>query len=182
MADRSKYKPKGTIVPLPLLTEAATILMKALTRQKKVFEFGSGGSTLWMSKFVKSLVSVEDDPTWHKRIAQELADNSDGRAEVRFYQTNKLPDAIRGTGPWDVVFVDCYSQNSRRRAILLGAPYVKPGGWLIADDYNFPMTKTEVDKLRKAGWDVGIVVGVKIHPIRNVLVKTSTAFCRKPKD
>ncbi len=179
MADRSKYKPKETITPLPILTEAATILMKAITRQKEVFEFGSGGSTLWMSKFVKKLVSIEDDSTWYKRITQELADNSDGRAEVRF--TQRVPDAIRGTGPWDVVFVDCYAQHARRRSIILGAPYVKPGGWLIADDYNFPMTKAEVDKLRVAGWDVGIVTGVKMHPVKKTLVKTITAFCKKPK-
>ena len=176
---RENYKPVGEIIPFPILTETATILMKALTRQKQVFEFGSGGSTLWMSKFVKRLVSIEDDPRWFKAIKKNVARNSDGRAEVRFVE--RVPDAIKGTQLWDVVFVDCYSQHARRRSIILGAPYVKPGGWLIADDYNFPMTQKEVDKLRAAGWDVGIVTGVKMHPVKKTLVKTSTAFCKKPK-
>jgi len=181
MADRSNYKPNDEITPLPVLTEAATILMKAITKQKDVFEFGSGGSTLWMSKFVKSLVSIEDDHDWYDALSEVLKETSDGRAQVRFARTKNLPNAIKGTGPWDVVFVDCLKQHSRRLSILLGAPYVKPGGWLIADDYNFPMTKAEVDKLRVAGWDVGIVGGVKMHPIRKVPVKTTTAFCKKPK-
>lgn len=181
MSNRANNKPKGEIIPLPILTEAATILMKAITRQRDVFEFGSGGSTLWMSRFVKRLVSVEDDKDWYEAVKLALEQKSDGRAEIRFYSEKRLPDSIKGSDKWDVVFVDCRPQDSRRRAIILGAPYVKPGGWLIADDYNFPKTRAEVDKLRVAGWDVGIVVGVKMHPVKKALVKTSTAFCRKPK-
>ena len=37
-----------------------------------VFEYGSGNSTLWWTKKSKSVVSVEDDLEWFKKISQNL--------------------------------------------------------------------------------------------------------------
>ena len=179
MADRSNYKPNDEITPLPVLTEAATILMKAITKQKDVFEFGSGGSTLWMSKFVKSLVSIEDDHDWYDAVKTALSQQERITVDYRFVETKKLPDSITDAKMYDVVFVDCLTQNERRRSIILGARHVKPGGWLVADDYDFPMTHKAIEDLRGAGWDVGIVSGIKTHPIKRIQVKTSTAFCYK---
>lgn len=66
------------------------------------------------------------------------------------------------------------------RSILTGAAHVKPDGWLVADDYNFPKVQAAVEKLRARGWAVEVVSGIKIHPLRNVPVQTSAAFCHKP--
>jgi predicted O-methyltransferase YrrM len=161
----------------PVLTVTATILLKEIARGKSVFEFGSGGSTLWFSKFVKSLISVEDDPGFYEEVLAHLTDSPN--VKLIFAETKVLPDAITNEGLFDVVFVDCMPQNERRRSVILGAQHVKPGGWLVADDYNFPMTNKEVEVLRSKDWDVAIVSGVKMHPIKNVPVKTSTAFCHK---
>jgi len=161
-----------------LLNEAA-ILLADICRGAEVFEFGSGGSTLWLAGFVKKLVSIEDDHRWYKAVSSGLAQDEYDHAEVRFVSTNRLPDTINGTGLWDVVFVDCRTQDSRRRSIIIVARHVKVGGWLVADDYNFPKTQAEIDKLRDAGWDVQIISGTKTHPVRKVPVKTSTAFCRR---
>ena len=179
MADRSKYKPEGEIKPYPVLTTAATILLKDIARRKSVFEFGSGGSTLWFAGFVRKLVSIEDDQDWYAVISEALAALERPNTEVRFAPTKIQPDAITDTGFYDVVFVDCLRQNERRRSVILGAKHVKPGGWLVADDYTFPMTHKEVERLRAKGWDVAVVSGTKTHPVRRVTVKTSTAFCRK---
>ena len=179
MADRSKYKPKGEIKPYPVLTTAATILLREIALRKSVFEFGSGGSTLWFAGFVRKLVSIEDDKDWYAVISEALAALERPNTEVRFAPTKIQPDAITDTGFYDVVFVDCLTQHSRRRSVILGAKHVKPGGWLVADDYDFPMTNKAVEDLRTAGWDVGIVSGTKTHPVRKVTVKTATAFCRK---
>ena len=181
MADRSKYKPSGEIKPYPVLTEAATILLEALAWDAEVFEFGSGGSTLWFAGFVRKLVSIEDDKDWYAVITEALSALGSTNTDLRFAPTKILPDAITEMGMYDVVFVDCLTQNERRRSVILGAKHVKPGGWLVADDYTFPLTHKAVEGLRAKGWDVTVVTGVKIHPVRKVLVQTATAFCRKPK-
>ncbi len=181
MADRSKYKPKGEIKPYPVLIAAAAILLKEISRRKSVFEFGSGGSTLWFAGFVRKLVSIEDDKDWHVVITEALAEAGRTNTEVRLTKTKTLPDAITGTGLYNVVFVDCLTQNERRRSVILGAKHVKPGGWLVADDYGFPMTRKAVEGLRAKGWNVTVVSGTKTHPVSKVTVKTSTAFCHKLK-
>lgn len=178
MITRKMRKPKGMIQPKPILSEAATLLLRTLCMDAEVFEFGSGGSTLWLAGFTKRLISIEDDVDWHRVITAELL-KQDTAADVRFIPTAKLPDAIDDSGEWDVVFVDCLTSLERKRSIIKGAIHVKPGGWLVADDYNFAMVAETVDELKQSGWDVAIVSGIKMHPIRHVFVSAVTAFCRK---
>lgn len=179
MIDRAAYKPSGDLVALPCLPELTTRLLGLLVPRKAVWEFGSGGSTLWFAKHVKSVVSVEDDPDWYAAVTAAL--EAQGlQADLRLSPTKTLPDTITREGLYDLVFVDCLTQNERRRAVILGALHVKPGGWLVADDYTFPLVRQEVEKLRGASWDVTIVAGVKVHPIKRIPVNTATAFCRKP--
>lgn len=173
-------RPHGptTIADAPILTEAATLFLSIITEGAEVFEFGSGASTLWLAARAKRLESVEDDARWHAAVTEALLDRGYPGVQVHLVETAAIPDTIDGTGEWDVVFVDCMTQRERRRSVALGAPHVKPGGWLVADDYDFPKVKKSVEELRAAGWDVAVVAGVKMHPIRHVPVTTATAFCR----
>ena len=179
MIKREARKPKGIVQPKPILSEAATLLLHTLCIDAEVFEFGSGGSTLWLAGFTKRLVSIEDDADWYKAVKAELLKQGTA-ADVWFVPTVKLPDAIDGSGKWDVVFVDCLTSLERKRSIIKGALHVKPGGWLVADDYNFLIVTETIDELRQSGWDVALVSGVKMHPIRRILVSAITAFCQKP--
>jgi len=43
-----------------------------LKKERTVFEFGSGGSTIFMAQRVKSLTSVEHDRVWHGTVLAEL--------------------------------------------------------------------------------------------------------------
>ncbi len=51
---------------------AITFLSKTLTTQMKVFEYGTGGSTLFFAKRVNELHSVEHDQLWGKRIIERV--------------------------------------------------------------------------------------------------------------
>jgi len=177
----TRPKPDGLLQALPVLTSAAATLLREIARRKSVFEFGSGGSTLWFAGFVRKLVSIEADQSWYDAVGAELEALECTKVDLRFVPTKILPDAITDTGLYDVVFVDCLTQTERRRSVILGAKHVKPGGWLVADDYDFPLTHKAVEGLRANGWDVAVVSGTKTHPVRKVMVKTSTAFCRKMK-
>lgn len=123
------------------------------------FEFGSGGSTLWLAERVGSLTSVEHDPKWHTIIEQELQDSRVGNCR---YILREARPRVAGAGVPGVGGVDCGSREwegsfesyvkvidqwpdgsldlvlvdgrSRPACLLHAAPKVRPGGYLILDD------------------------------------------------
>jgi predicted O-methyltransferase YrrM len=165
------------VQPVPTLVRAATILLGALADGAAVFEFGSGGSTLFLAQRAARVVSVEHDAAWAAAVATGLEAHG-LQADVRLVEAGQIAEAIAGEGAFNVVFVDCFGPQ-RERAIGQGARHVKAGGWLVADDYgNKPNVRRAVERLRGAGWDVAVVDGVKVH-LRKGSLHTSTAFCRR---
>lgn len=51
------------------------------TPNAKVFEFGSGASTVWLARRATSVTSIEHHPEWHAHVAQTL-DSIQGLAPV----------------------------------------------------------------------------------------------------
>lgn len=51
---------------------AIDFLEKIAHKKMKVFEYGSGGSTLFWARRVQEVYSVEHDPTWVKDVAEQL--------------------------------------------------------------------------------------------------------------
>lgn len=61
---------------VPWITFAAREWLNSFLRKDMtVFEWGSGGSTLYISKKVKEIVSVEHDSEWYKKVSKILAVN-----------------------------------------------------------------------------------------------------------
>ena len=177
MNKRLSYKPIYPVEPIPCLSPEAISALEEIVVGKEVLEIGSGGSTLWLAQRVSKLVSLEDDADWYHVVARRI-DELDLEADLRLVSTNNIHTSISGI--WDVIFVDPLIQLQRKLSIIASMGHVKGGGWLVADDYDFPMVAQGVDVMRSAGWDVRIITGEKLHPVRKVLVSTSAAFCRKP--
>ena len=171
--------PQGLLKDAPCLTQAATMLLEVIAKRRKVFEFGAGGSTLWLAGIASSVVSVEDDRNWYEAVRAEFAAAGIDKVEMVHAPTHEMHKVIHDRGEFSVIYVDPLEQKARARCIAASVAHVKRGGWLVADDYNFPMVKAEIDRLR-GKWDVAIVAGSKVHPTRGVVVATSTAFCRRP--
>jgi hypothetical protein len=59
--------------PIPWYTYPAIEYINRLDfREKKIFEYGSGNSTLYWAQRCKRLASVEDDHDWFKQISSKL--------------------------------------------------------------------------------------------------------------
>lgn len=59
---------------LPWVTfDAQRFLISELTTEMDVFEWGSGGSTLFFSRAARHIVSIEHDPQWARKVAELLA-------------------------------------------------------------------------------------------------------------
>jgi len=62
---------------IPWITFAAReFLVKNLRPTFTVFEYGSGGSTLFFAQRVKEVVTVEHDPDWHGQVQVALRENN----------------------------------------------------------------------------------------------------------
>lgn len=47
-------------------------LDRLLNADSRVFEYGSGGSTIYFAQKARKVVSIEHEPTWHQRVLAEL--------------------------------------------------------------------------------------------------------------
>lgn len=170
-------KPRGPLHPMPTLGWAATRLLATLAQGATVFEFGSGGSTLWFAQRAAGVISIEHDNDWHQAVLDGLA-RYELAADVRLVEASAMAQAIDDESQFSLVFVDCFGPQ-RGHAILKGARHVNTGGCLVADDYDFPRVKRAITRLQSANWDVTLVSGVKTHSMRGIPVKTVVAFCRR---
>ncbi len=61
-----------------------------LNTNDTMFEWGSGGSTLWFSKFVKKYYSIEHDLLWYKKVKNDIFYSD--RFNINYYFVkNNLP-------------------------------------------------------------------------------------------
>jgi len=99
-----------------------------LTKDFEVLEFGCGGSTPWLCKRAKSVITVEHNPKWYDIVKRENIINLDIHLLDRPYNnfTEKFPDNY-----FDFIIVDgrdrvkCFGDSIR---------ILKPGCWIGLDD------------------------------------------------
>ena len=136
-------------------------LDEIVTNKMIVFEYGSGGSTLYFAKRVKRLVSVEHDPDWHStvsrrlmcckaehvdyflRIPERVAICQSADSFAARYQSRRFPDTrasfveyVRTIEAFpdrffDVIFIDGRARNA---CAVHALPKVKVGGFLVLDN------------------------------------------------
>ena len=76
---------------LPWITfRAIQWLSQYLRPEMKAFEYGAGGSTLFLAKRVQELVSVEHDETFHSVVAARLADEGIQNCRLILSRPEKL--------------------------------------------------------------------------------------------
>ena len=68
-ANKMQFIPGVTIMMYPSSVE---LLCSYLRPDMEVLEWGSGGSTLYYSKYVTSWYSIEHDQSWSKKILQYI--------------------------------------------------------------------------------------------------------------
>lgn len=147
--------------PMPWMTfDAIDFIARHLRNGCKIFEYGSGGSTLFWMKWEPELISIEHDEAWYAMMAQKLqarsgvqyalvsaekreatgmADASDpnkfasGDETYRGYSFESYVRQIEKFPDryFDLVVVD---GRARPSCLRWSAPKVKPGGLLVLDN------------------------------------------------
>jgi hypothetical protein len=80
---------------VPWITfDAKDYLEKHLKSDIKVFEYGSGGSTIFWKRFNAKCVSVEHDQSWHELVETRLSQTSGYEVDYRFVPPEKAINNI----------------------------------------------------------------------------------------
>jgi hypothetical protein len=162
--------------PLPWITYPAIEFLKQLDlRDKTVFEYGCGGSTVFWSRVAKHVISVEHNQEFYREIRPLLPGNCNLTLEMF---PDEYVQAVARQAPHDIIVID---GHSRVRCSEIAADYLKPGGFIILDnsDWFYEASKN----LRNADLIEVDIAGVA--PIADYVSTTSFYFHRdfrsKPK-
>ena len=136
---------------LPWLTPKANAFLSTYLRPNtdRGLEWGSGRSTLWFSKHLQLLVSVEDNRGWYEKINQRLQAEKCTNVDYRFCEAKDAENPTPEETARYVGVVDTFADNSFDFVLVDGIsvirelcanrvlPKLRPGGLLVVDDANW---------------------------------------------
>ena len=148
---------------LPWMTyRSIDFLRETVKSDFRVFEYGSGGSTMFFSQRCRQLVSVEHDPEWAVSVREAITKRSAGNVDFkliepvkdavgsdvdaadpesfasgeRHYKSCSFEDYVRSIDAYADESFDIVAVDGRARQTCIShaRSKVKVGGWLILDD------------------------------------------------
>ena len=119
-------------------TRVIPLIEAYLKPDMDAIEFGSGSSSIWIARRVRSLLSVDDNPAWVKTTTGRLAANGLANASVKL-ATGPEYWSVGAGGTYDFAVVD---GSWRWRCIEDVLPRMRSGGLLYFDN-------ADADKDRK---------------------------------
>lgn len=120
----------------------------------RVFEYGSGASTIWLGRRAREVVSIEHDETWFPVVQSKLTGTSHVRHRLVKPDATRDPDPRYGsvkpgwrdrsfrayvhaiddeTGAFDVIVID---GRARTACLDHAAARLAPGGIIVFDNSN----------------------------------------------
>jgi SAM-dependent methyltransferase len=101
----------------------------------RVFEWGSGASTVWVSRRSREIVSVEHDSAWFARLDREIGDRESVTTLLHRDLENDGRDYIGAIeecgGSFDLIVID---GRQRARCLEKAVEHLAPGGVVLFDD------------------------------------------------
>lgn len=132
-----------------------------------VFEWGSGGSTIFLCNRVKSIISVENDQNWTTKVNSALSSINAKNAKVIQKEINlqspesflKCPYAKGISDKFDLIVIDGEDHfnfesywSARENCFELSQQSINKGGIIIVDDaWRYPsiLDKSNAKKILK---------------------------------
>ena len=120
--------------PIPWYTYPAIEYLKQLDfSEKKVFEYGSGNSSLFWAKVAKKVVSIESDREWYEKIYSQ---NKYNNLEIKLISDLQSYDReiLNYEDGFDVIIID---GKNRYQCSQEAIKKLKPGGLIILDNSDW---------------------------------------------
>ena len=134
---------------------AVDAVARFIRPEMKVFEFGSGGSSIFLARRTKHVVCVEDSELWTDLVQGEAETQGLGNLEVvakpfDFQKADNFNDSsyLRALGDrlYDIIVVDGQEDmvQVRPECFWKAESCIKPGGLIVLDDsWRYPQVKAQ---------------------------------------
>lgn len=153
---------------------AQDFIATIVSKSSRVFEWGSGGSTLWFAEHAKSVTSIEHNPDWGQRVSDRLTEISN--CELRICSNlEQYVEEISG-GLYDFIMVDGVS-HVRYDCARMAVDHLEIGGWLAVDNTERPFAEPIHRMLRS--WD-NVTIRGNGPKHESGHYKIQTTFWKKP--
>ena len=150
-----------------IVPEALTYLSSIIQPSWRVFEWGSGGSTVYFARRCASVVSIEHHDKWYYDTQGKLSRELTSPVDLKYIPLRpgdeSYPDAILDypDNYFNLVFVDG-EVTKRDRSLDNSWAKVVPDGYVMLDNSNWwkgsiPMGWSRVDFMEKGLQWVGVV-------------------------
>ncbi|NFR87440.1 MULTISPECIES: hypothetical protein [unclassified Clostridium] len=134
------------------------ILKSRINKGMKVFEYGSGNSTIWWSERVEKVISVEHDRKWYEILKNNKKYNFNNLIYASLDNTNEYETAILTTNNlYDIIVIDGRKRVKCSKVCLKS---LKDNGVIIWDDSNREYYKEGIDMLKKNGFNELYIRGI----------------------
>ena len=139
---------------------------KHLNHSHRIFEWGSGGSSVFLAKRCKELTTIEHDPDWFEQVGAIINEQEIGNSQLLQRETNleneksflASPYATALQSTHDVIVIDGEDHfgpeskwSARESCFYLAEKWVcKDGGLIVVDDsWRYPALrqKTNAQKM-----------------------------------
>ncbi len=101
-------------------------------KNAKVLEYGSGMSSLWLSRRCGQLVSVEHDGDWHSLLAPKFTAKGMEHVEYRRHDKANYPKvSTHPAHSFDFILIDGIQRDE---CAVEALKKIKPGGYLYLDN------------------------------------------------
>jgi hypothetical protein len=160
--------------PLPWMNyPVLDYLVQVLPGNARIFEFGSGYSTAWFCKRYGSVISVDNDPGWHKTTKGLTASFSNCNLILEENKTGYVNAIDMQNQQFDLIVVDGIWRNE---CLLRSTVHLATGGMILLDDSDREEYRSACKELTGAGFTAIPFTGMKAGSYEK---HTATIFLRK---
>lgn len=124
-------------------------LKTKLKKHWTVFEWGSGNSTLFLSQYVKHVVSLEHNRKWYEKMNDYLPGNVDLKYCSLDYDGNYCRAILEEKNKFDLIVID---GRDRIHCAENAVQKLNHNGVIIWDDTDVAGYKQGIDYLKKEGF------------------------------
>lgn len=144
---------------------------KRLHKDMHIFEYGSGYSTSYWAKLVRTVTSVEYDKEWFQKVGSSLPDNARLIFNDKIDSDEYAKSCLIQENNYDVIVVD---GRNRVSCMLYSLPKLKPNGVIILDDSHRERYREGFELLKDKGFKEITITGIK--PVSSSFAATTVFY------
>ena len=115
-----------------------------LKKDFDVFEYGCGNSTIWYSKRINSIIAVENDEEWYKKIKVSLPENAHVVYRELKYGGEYSREVLAQDKQFDIIIID---GRDRENSVRNSIKKLKKDGVIVFDNSELAQYQSAVKHL-----------------------------------